>query len=637
MSTTSKRVLSIAVAAAVAAAIIPVRAQAGAYPTNVCVSKKIKAAGKFCQGALTAWAKYQANPAADTGGVKRDAAIAKAAAKLAAVWDKADQGATKKGVDCTVTTVNASTAETDLRAAVDSLQTLIRAGGDDNDANDRKCRSKILKAAGKLCSGLLKAQSKHVKVPGKDRDRSKLTASRDKATAKFTDAYAKASPLCTAAAPAAASVTGEVTTVESDTMISTTTSPGLPTVFTQEIPPTTVTYKGEDLKPLCSKGTPYSFFYKRGTVNKLLMYYQGGGACWSDTTCWVANTFKNEAGPGDNPDLVGTGFADMNDPRNPFKDWHVVFVSYCTGDVHWGDADTRYSTAVIHHRGRVNAMVAEKFAREHFVDPDEVFVSGSSAGAYGAIMNSTFLLEEVYPSAQFEVVGDAGAGVITEAWLQTYIDNWGVAKRLPKFVPGLDVDPKQLSIVDVWTNIANHYPNARFAQYQTAYDGSGGGQAAFYNVMKNPLPLWTQWWTETCEWNACMTDFVHTIASRAPNFRYYTGPGSAHTIWGLDKLYEDTGPDGLMPKFVDWVQSMRAGDAGWVNVECADCNQVDTCQGGTDKGFTCATNGDCGGGGTCFLDPTPPTLPSPPYEPGRVVNCPPTTCPCGTVVNCSTP
>ncbi|RMF21818.1 MAG: hypothetical protein D6760_08650, partial [Deltaproteobacteria bacterium] len=248
--------LSIAVAAAVAAAIIPVRAQAGAYPTNVCVSKKIKAAGKFCQGALTAWAKYQANPAADTGGVKRDAAIAKAAAKLAAVWDKADQGATKKGVDCTVTTVNASTAETDLRAAVDSLQTLIRAGGDDNDANDRKCRSKILKAAGKLCSGLLKAQSKHVKVPGKDRDRSKLTASRDKATAKFTDAYAKASPLCTAAAPAAASVTGEVTTVESDTMISTTTSPGLPTVFTQEIPPTTVTYKGEDLKPLCSKGTP---------------------------------------------------------------------------------------------------------------------------------------------------------------------------------------------------------------------------------------------------------------------------------------------------------------------------------------------------------------------------------------------
>ena len=38
------------------------------------------------------------------------------------------------------------------------------------------------------------------------------------------------------------------------------------------------------------------------------------------------------------------------------------------------------------------------------------FFAVMGAGAYGTIMNSTFLLEEVYPSAQFEVVGDAGAG-----------------------------------------------------------------------------------------------------------------------------------------------------------------------------------------------------------------------------------
>ncbi|RMD83810.1 MAG: hypothetical protein D6815_05605, partial [Candidatus Dadabacteria bacterium] len=468
-----------------------------------------------------------------------------------------------------------------------------------------------------------------------DRDRSRLNAGRTKATDKFDALYNAAAPSCTAPAPAAASVTAAVTQIESDTMISTTTSPGLPTSFTQVIPGDTVIYKGQELHPICSKGTPYSFFYKRGTVNKLLVYYQGGGACWDNTTCWVANTCKQEAGPDDNPELVGTGFADMNDPRNPFRDWHVVFVSYCTCDVHWGNNDKRYSTAVIHHRGRVNAMVAEKFAREHFVDPDEVFVSGSSAGAYGAIMNSAFLLEEVYPSAQFEVLGDAGAGVITVDWLQNYIDNWGVQKTIPDFVPGLDVTPQELSIVDVWANIANHYPQARFAQYQTAYDGSGGGQAAFYNVMKNPISMWTQWWVETCEWNACMTDFVHAIAARAPNFRYYTGAGSAHTIWGLDKLYEDT--SGGVPKFVDWVNSMRAGDAGWINVECADCNQVDTCQGGTNKGLQCTSNADCAGGGTCYFDPTPPTLPAPPYYPGRVVDCPPTTCPCGTVVTCPAP
>ncbi|RMD81943.1 MAG: hypothetical protein D6815_10485, partial [Candidatus Dadabacteria bacterium] len=115
--------------AAALAMALPAGALAGAYPTNVCVSKKIKAAGKFCQSALIAWAKYQANPAADSGGTKRDAAIAKAAAKLATAWDKAEQAAAKKQVDCAVTTVDAPTAEADLRAAVDSLQSIIRAGG----------------------------------------------------------------------------------------------------------------------------------------------------------------------------------------------------------------------------------------------------------------------------------------------------------------------------------------------------------------------------------------------------------------------------------------------------------------------------------------------------------------------------
>ncbi len=633
-----RRLSFVATAFALAGLMIPASAGAGAYPTNVCVSKKLKAAGKFCQSSLIAWAKYQANPAADSGGVKRDGAIAKAAGKLATTWDKADTAAAKKNAECAATSLDATQSESNLSAAVDALQIAIRAGGDDNDKNDRKCRSKIFKAAAKLCSGLLKADSKHVKVPGKDRDRSALAAAKAKVIGKFTTSYGKAAPSCVAPAPAAGSVQADVTTIDDDTVFNSTTSPGLPTVFTQKIPdladPNDVLYKKEMLEPRCSHDTEYSFFYRRGTVNKLLMYYQGGGACWDNSTCFIANTFKNEAGPGDNPDLIGTGFADSSDPRNPFKDWHIVFVSYCTGDVHWGDNDQRYSTGTIRHRGRVNAKVAEKFAREHFVLPDEVFVSGSSAGAYGAIMNSTFLLEDVYPSAQFEVVGDAGAGVITQDWINTSIKNWGAQQNVPTFVAGLDIPIETLSTVELWTNIANQYPNARFAQYQSAYDGSGGGQSAFYNVMKNPITVWSQWWLETCEWNACMSDFVSQIAAAAPNFRYYTGPGSAHTIWGLDKLYEDT--SGGVPKFVDWVNSMRAGDSGWVNVTCSDCNQVDTCQGGASKGLSCNVNADCGTG-TCFLDPTPPTLPSPPYEPGRVVNCPATTCPCGTVVACPTP
>ncbi len=44
----------------------------------------------------------------------------------------------------------------------------------------------------------------------------------------------------------------------------------------------------------------------------------------------------------------------------------------------------------------LNVQVAEKYAREHFVSPEEVFVAGSSAGAYGAALAAVYLQERVY-------------------------------------------------------------------------------------------------------------------------------------------------------------------------------------------------------------------------------------------------
>ena len=49
---------------------------------------------------------------------------------------------------------------------------------------------------------------------------------------------------------------------------------------------------------------------KRGTVNKMLMYYQGGGACWDCATC-SPPTHKTAAGAFDNPADATSGFADL--------------------------------------------------------------------------------------------------------------------------------------------------------------------------------------------------------------------------------------------------------------------------------------------------------------------------------------
>ncbi len=602
---------------------------AGGYPTNSCVALKQKAAGKFCQSALKAWAKYQSNPDADPSGTKRDATIDKATTKLTSSWGKAEAKASKKQVDCVVTTVTAGQADANLRQRVADLKTAALVGLNPVDAGDRKCGSGILKSLGKLCSGYLKAESKFIKKPSKDKDRSGLAAGKSKADGKFQTAYARAAGLCSAT-PALESDLVTAAAGASDASVSDTiSSPSLPTVFTQEIPDVSVSYKGKTLSPRCSRDTPYSFFYKRGTVNNLLVYYQGGGACWDLATCWALPVYKIDAGAGDNPDLIGTGFADPNNPLNIFKDWNVVFVSYCTGDVHWGENDKMYSGAPQQtlHRGRVNAAVAEKFAREHFPSPDKVFVTGSSAGAYGAVLNSAFLMDEVYPASEFGVLGDAGAGVITQQWLENKIQSWNIEKNLPTFIPGIELPLSKFSIVQVYEALANAFPQNRFAQYQTNYDGGNGGQTSFFHIMR--VGVDTSWWEHQCEWTACMRQFLGDLHTRVPsNFRSYTGAGSRHTVYGADKAYTDlTGPVPITVR--DWVQAMINDDVGWVDVDCldgGDCDLLDTCQGGVNAGLACVDDTGCPGG-TCDSDPRP-NPPIAPYEAGGGVNCPPTACVC---------
>jgi hypothetical protein len=252
-------------------------------------------------------------------------------------------------------------------------------------------------------------------------------------------------------------------------------------------------------------------------------------------------------------------------------------VSYCTGDIHWGDNAVDYTlndqTLHMEHRGAVNARVVEKWARDHFVLPEEVFVTGSSAGAYGAIANAAYHMEHAWPSSQFSVLGDAGNGVITNDFLVNDLGNWGLEQNLPAWIPAFDgVDLSSLSLVDAYVESSRYYPQNRFATVATAYDGGSGGQTGFYNVMLNdgnPVGALV-WWAASCEWNAVMRAQNQTTYARAPsNFRYYIGTGSRHTMWGWPGVYDDV--TGGVPTRVDWIGAMLTGAPEWQNVECTDC------------------------------------------------------------------
>jgi len=555
----------------------------GVPPLDQCVAAKLAAAATQCQDSLHAWAKWERRKVGDKLG--REERLGAAGDALASAWADADAAAEMAGADCATATGDASRMDDLIRDRAKNLAKRINRQIDPNDKTDRVCAARTLLAASQLCDGLVGAESTHLATRFSDRLREGLATDRDAALSSFDADWDALAADCDPPL-ARLKVEAMVDRTTSDAVEVATVSPSVTQDWEMIEPPANVDYEGKTLDPSCWDGAPWVFFVHRGTVNKLVMYYQGGGACWSGATCGgipgiTGPTFKTSTGPDDNPANYHSGFADLSNPKNPFKDWNIVFVPYCTGDIHWGDSEVDYelelsdlSIRVTHvrHKGFVNAQVAEKWAREHFVHPEQVFVTGSSAGAYGAIVNSLYLQERAYPSADFSVVGDAGNGVVTSDFLVNDLSNWGIQNNLPAWMPGLNVPLTDLAASDLYIEAAKTYPQNRFATYTTAYDGGNGGQTGFFQVMRNPdnALFWLRWWESSCLWNQEMTALNAAIQAEVPdNFRSYVGTGSAHTMWGRDKVYDDT--TGNVPTVKSWLKAMLNDSPDWVNVQCEDC------------------------------------------------------------------
>ena len=278
------RPLAVAALALGLIAVAPPAQAAPAYPTNVCVGTKLKAAGKYCGAVLKAWSTWDKKQDA----AKRDASIAKAQDKLDATWLDAEAKSAEDGVDCAETTVSAADLGVLVGTTAAQIAAAVNTGFDLGDKDEGKCGGSLLKLAAKKCQALLLAEGKFVAGLAKDPPGEKRADKLSKATTKFSEGWAKV--LSKGCAPTATEGDTEssVDALRDDIVTNTTVSPNVDdTQYTAIAPVGPIDYQGRAFSPVCMNGSPYQFFVKRGTVNKLLMYYQGGGACWEQLTCSV--------------------------------------------------------------------------------------------------------------------------------------------------------------------------------------------------------------------------------------------------------------------------------------------------------------------------------------------------------------
>jgi len=161
--------------------------------------------------------------------------------------------------------------------------------------------------------------------------------------------------------------------------------------------------------PMCIAGSPYSVFTREGDPKKLLIFLQGGGACWQGF--YNCNILAEAQYPPPNGPFPGV--FDPTMANNPFADYSVVYMPYCDGSVFGGDndvADPGFPFGPTRrHRGLRNLSAGMDVAIDMFPKARQITVMGHSAGGVGAAAFAPFLARFAFGNnTKLTVYNDAG-------------------------------------------------------------------------------------------------------------------------------------------------------------------------------------------------------------------------------------
>lgn len=360
------------------------------------------------------------------------------------------------------------------------------------------------------------------------------------------------------------------------------------------------------LAPSCSNcpgsNPDFAFFVRRGNPTKLMVFFMGGGACWNITNCVYNPTYSQDlfesamllslVSSGMGKERGVGGLLDKTNHKNPFRDWTIVYVPYCTGDLNAGQADYTYPDTYntvnpvpveIRHRGAVITALVVQWMKEN-ITPNasvaQLLVTGLSAGSYASLLAFPSI-REVFPGGTAYYLGDAGvgyAGVDADAHTFTWYakNRWNV--QLPAAVFGTTDISAFTEYKDLVYEAVDYYltnkPNDRFTQYTTKYDAT---QAWFYNIqVEDHIDYPNFWGSESGAdpdlpvYLAWSTGMLDAIDIGLANYAYYIGAGTDHTIIFYNKTYTEASGG---TSFVEWVNDLVNGATIPTSVECTSCGE----------------------------------------------------------------
>lgn len=302
----------------------------------------------------------------------------------------------------------------------------------------------------------------------------------------------------------------------------------------------------------CGDGSRTGFAVNPGDGPGLLVFMNGGGACFDYLTCFVAQAAgAGSFGRTEFEALVAArvpgSILDRGDPANPYRAMSLVFVPYCTGDVHGGDnladyPDASGGTHRWHHVGRANVGVLLPWIAAAIPAPSPLVVSGSSAGGYGALLNYD-AFRRTFPAADAVLVDDSGpplvGGDISPALRAVWVAAWRIDRVVTPLCPECLADFSKL-----FPELARRYPKDRLALLSSTQDEV---IRAFFGYLDGAA-------FETA------VGRLEGVLDPIPGARYFVVAGTSHTMLPGPAKFTSAGV-GLR----SWLGQQLTGDPGWAS------------------------------------------------------------------------
>jgi cysteine-rich repeat protein len=216
----------------------------------------------------------------------------------------------------------------------------------------------------------------------------------------------------------------------------------------------------------CMNGETAGFGISLNPDSKnVMIYLEGGGACFNDLCDFSAFSIPFIAPP--------DGIFNRNNPGNPVRDWSMIYVPYCTGDIHGGDKDSELGGKLRYFHGYRNiAKYLEQWVPT-FPGAEKVLLTGISAGGFGAGLNAAQVADAFGPGPQMITIDDSGPPlsneVIAPCLQTTFRDVWGLDQTVLAAC-GADCPDKNDFATGVLAHVMKKYPKMRFGVFSNTAD-----------------------------------------------------------------------------------------------------------------------------------------------------------------------